>query len=152
MDAIGCNGQMTLQGDQLTISRKGAGFVTAHTLNFQADNVIPVARITRVELKSPGAFRKGYLRVSIDGRDPVGGLREAVGDENAVLILPAALPDFERLRDALVAAIAQRRSPATAQVTPIAVAHEIGRLAALRDRGLLTDEELTAQKRRLLGG
>jgi hypothetical protein len=149
MEAIGSNGRMILDGDKLTISRKGTGFITAMNLGLQGDKVIPVAQITAVELKPPGTFLKGYIRLSINGRDPVGGLREAVQDENAVLMAHNTLSDFERLRDSLVEAITRRSS--AAQAAAISVADEIEKLAALRDRGLLTDAELSARKRTLLG-
>jgi hypothetical protein len=42
--------------------------------------------------------------------------------------------------------------PSTSAVaSPLSVADELPRLAALRDQGLLTDEEYAAQKAKLLG-
>lgn len=148
MEAVGTNGRMILDGDRLTISRKGTGLLTAMNLGLQGNKVIPVSQITAVELRPPGAIVTGYLRLSINGRDPVGGAFEAVKDENAVLIDKASLPEFEKLNAALLEVIANR-SPL--QAPAASAADEIEKLASLRDRGVLTDEEFTAKKRQLLG-
>lgn len=44
------------------------------------------------------------------------------------------------------------QTPATVTSAPTSVADEIGKLASLRDKGLLTDAEFQSQKLRLLGG
>lgn len=148
MEAVGTNGRMILDGDKLTISRKGTGFLTALNLGLQGDKIIPVSQITAVELKPPGTFVTGYFRLSINGRDPVGGAMEAVKDENAVLLGQDNMAAFEQLQGALLAAISARSS---SPAGGISAADEIEKLAALRDRGVLTDEEFSAKKRQLLG-
>ena len=146
MEAIGNNGRMILGETTLTISRKGTGFLTAMNLGLQGDKVIPLSQITAVELRPPGALTNGYIRLSINGRDPMGGLMEAVKDENAVILASHALPAFEALKNAVI----ERMGKPAAQSGPSA-ADEIEKLAALRDRGVLTEEEFAAKKRQLLG-
>jgi hypothetical protein len=145
MEAVGNNGRMTIDGDRLIISRKGTGLLTAMNLGLQGDKIIPISQITAVELRPPGALTAGYFRLSINGRDPIGGLTEAVRDENAVLMSKPALAAFEALRDTLMEKIGRPTA-----VSAMSVADEIEKLAALRDKGILTEEEFTAKKRQLL--
>lgn len=146
MEAVGNNGRMILGDGTLTISRKGTGLLTALNLGLQGDKVIQLNQITAVELRPPGLMTSGYIRLSINGRDPVGGLMEAVKDENAVLLTKDQLADFEALKDAVLARIGRAAGqPASS------AADEIEKLAALRDRGILTDDEFNQKKRQLLG-
>jgi hypothetical protein len=150
MEAIGANGRMTFDGMNLMISRKGTGFLTALNQGLQGDKTIPLRSITAVQLKEPGLTR-GYLRLSINGRDPVGGAMEAVRDENAVLFDKPDLAAFIGLRDALQGAINDVASAPPQQGGSRSAADEIEKLASLMERGLLTTEEFTAKKRQLLG-
>ena len=72
---------------------------------------------------------------------------EAVKDENTVLLGKESLGAFEALKRALVEHISKPPAPAAA----VSEADEIAKLAALRDRGVLTEEEFSAKKRQLLG-
>jgi len=146
MEAVGTNGRMALVGNSICISRKGASLLTLLNQGIQGDKVIPLHQITAVQLQEPGAFFRGYLRLSINGRDPVGGGMEVVQDENAVLFDKRSLKEFEALRDVI-----QARINVAPNSSPISAADEIGKLAALRDKGFLTDDEFTAKKRQLLG-
>ncbi len=147
MEAIGNNGRMRIEGDKLVISRKGTGMLTALNLGLQGDKIISLSQITAVELRPPGAFTTGYFRLSINGRDPIGGVTEAVRDENAVLFTKNSLASFERLQQELIGRIGKSTSgPAAASV-----ADELEKLAGLRDRGILTDAEFASEKKKLLG-
>lgn len=146
MEAEGSNGRMILDGTSITISRKGTGLITFLNQGLQGDKMIPIHQITAVQLKEPGFATRGYLRLSINGRDPVGGALGAVKDENAVLFDMRNLKEFEAMRDAIKARI--NIGPSNGSIS---MADEIEKLAALRDKGLLTDEEFTAKKRQILG-
>ncbi len=147
MEAIGNNGRMILQGDNVVISRRGTGLLTALNQGMQGDKTIPIRNITAVQLKAPG-LTTGYLQLSLNGRDTPGGAYAAVKDENTVLFSGSQHKIFEAFRKELQSRVDQPvRSPSSASV-----ADEIEKLASLRDRGLLTDEEFQEQKQQLLKG
>jgi hypothetical protein len=149
VEAIGSNGRISIVGDNIVISRKGTGLLTALNQGLQGDKTIPIRNITAVQLKEPG-LTTGYLRLSINGRDPVGGVREAVVDENAVLFNSTAQTKiFLAFRDELQRRINAANLPAAR--ADASVADELEKLASLKERGFLTDEEFQRQKRRLLG-
>ena len=71
------------------------------------------------------------------------------GGTDNILIRALSKRDAEKAR----ALIAEKMHAATlAAPAGFSVADELGKLAALRDRGVLTEAEFTQQKRRLLGG
>jgi hypothetical protein len=148
IEAVGANGRMLFDGQVLTISRKGAGMLAAINLGLQGDKVIPASRITAVELRPAGTFIRGYLRLSINGRDPVGGAQEAVRDENAVMLDKAHMKAFTALRDALLECIGSFNAGMPTGIS--SAADEIQKLAALKEQGLLTEEEFASRKRQLL--
>jgi hypothetical protein len=144
IEAVGANGRISLDGDTITISRKGAGVLTFLNQGLQGDKTIPIHQITAVQFR-PAGMARGYIRLSMSGRDPVGGLFEAVKDENAVLFDGKSRAEFEAMRDAINARI---NRPSRSGGAPLA--DEIEKLAALRASGALSEEEFTASKKRLL--
>lgn len=145
MEAIGANGRLSFDGENIVISRKGTGFVTFLNQGLQGDKTISVSQVTAVQFRPPGLAR-GYIRLSVNGRDPVGGILKAVKDENAVLFDRKSLAAFEALRDAI-----QARLGGSSRAGQTSVADDIEKLAALRASGVLSEEEFAAGKRRLLG-
>lgn len=151
--AKGHSGQITFDGQFITLTRKG--FV-ARTQVGKGEKRIPLASVTSVQWKP--AVLEGYIQFSLAGgnetRSKFGRqTRDARTDENSVSFTKGQQPGFERLRTAIENAIAERYAP-TAVVAPVAaapdLADQLARLADLRDRGVLTDEEFQVQKARLL--
>ena len=146
LTAKGVNGQIEVDGEWLTIRRKGAVSKLSHGL--KGDKRIALANVQAVQLKKPG-LTNGYLQLTISGgKESGGGVFDATKDENSVMFTKRHMAEFEAVRDAIEAAVAARlRGGPTSSVD---VADQIGKLAALRDQGILTDAEFTAQKRKLL--
>ena len=67
---------------------------------------------------------------------------DAAKDENSVLFTKKQQPAFEELQAAVEEAI-QGPHPATAVPQASSTADEIGKLAALRDAGAISEEELS---------
>ena len=75
---------------------------------------------------------------------------DATLDENTVMFTFEQNARFAELRD-MVEAQCQQTHAKAAQPT-VSMADEIGKLAQLRDKGILTEAEFNAQKVRLLRG
>jgi hypothetical protein len=154
LHAAGQGGQVSFDGQWLTIHRKG--FLARATVG-KGDKRIPVASVTAVQWKPAGVVVNGYIQFSLGGgserRAQLGRQTvDAASDENSVVFTKKQQPAFEQVRDAVEAAIGARHAPAPEAASPASVADELGKLAALRDQGVLTAEEFEAAKRRLLGG
>lgn len=79
-----------------------------------------------------------------------GGLKDANRDENAVIFTKWQQEAFEAIRAAVEAYISGDRPAGAAPVQQTLVADELAKLAALRDKGVLTETEFAEQKGRLL--
>ncbi len=145
-------GIVELLADVVVIRRKG--ILSAINQGLKGEKRIPYSSITSVQFKEPG-MTTGYIQFGVlGGRESKGGVFDATQDENTVLFLKNAANEFRQLRD-----LVETRSMATkhGNSRPVAAApsanfaEELTRLADLRDRGVLTEDEFSAQKDRLLG-
>jgi len=113
---------------------------------FKGDKRIPYKRITAVQFREPGFLLAGYIQFSIEGavewRGPI------VQDENAVLFEKSETAQFRALKDFIDEAVVREQGAVPA---PTSVADELAKLADLKSRGILSEDEFNAQKARLLG-
>lgn len=142
----GHNGQVEIFEDRIVISRKGA--LSFLTQGFKGDKAIPFSSITAVQFKDAGAFANGYIQFTVKGgMESRGGILAASSDENSVMFRQGRqAEEFAKLRTIIETKI---MSPKPNQ--SISAADELEKFAALRDRGILTDEEFQQKKRALLG-
>ena len=137
--AKGTNGLITIDGDWLTIERKGAG-----------DRRIPLASITAVEVRQARVFTNGFIRFTVPGSPEFrGGVQSAMRDENAVTFRRGQSKGFNMIRAAVEQSIAARAGAPTA-AGGHDIPEQIKKLDELRDQKLITDEEFEAKKAELL--
>jgi hypothetical protein len=152
MEAKGRNGTVTFDGQTVTINRKG--FVARTTVG-KGTKSIPVHAITAVQWK-PAGMMVGYIQFTLSGgterRSRFGKQsQDATTDENSVTFTKGRQGDFERVREAVQAAITNRHAAAPAPQQTSSVADELAKLVQLRDAGVLSSDEYEVQKARLLG-
>lgn len=145
--AVGQTGSVEFDGQSVIITREG---LRAKAMFGSGEKRIPVRSITAVQFKPAGALTQGFIQFTISGGSEGMKLRggrtqEAFTDENSVVFVRKAMPDFERLRDEVNAAIASGGQPAPD------LADQLAKLAALRDQGVLTEAEFDAKKADFLG-
>jgi Domain of unknown function (DUF4429) len=94
---VGRNGQIKLTKKRVIISRKGFfGFLSQ---GMAGEKEIPVNRITAVQFKEPGSLTVGFLQFSIlGGVEAIGGLGNAVNDENTVTFETHQQQEFKELK------------------------------------------------------
>jgi len=147
LEAKGIAGQLRLEGDEVIISRKGAFAFVSH--GSKGEKAIHLTQIAAVQFK-PAGMLSGYIQFTLPGgRESRGGAFDAAKDENSVMFEKRHQGDFENIRDAVKARLIQLRAPAAA--ASASPSDEIEKLAGLRDRGILTEEEFQAKKRQMLG-
>jgi hypothetical protein len=101
---------------------------------------IPVHSITAVQ--PAGSVTNGFIQFTLGGsserRSQFGKqTTDAVHDENSVIFKKKHKADFEKLRDAVQAAITNRHAAAPAPQPTSSVADELAKLVQLRDAGVL---------------
>jgi hypothetical protein len=134
----GMTKSVAVEEDAITISYR------ALYHGFKGDKRIPYSNITSVQFMEPGSWLAGYIQFSIKGAYEWHG--PVNQDENAIQF-DEHPEEFRELRDLVQSKMAN----ASGGAASASLADEIGKLAALRDQGILTEEEFAAQKGKLLG-
>jgi hypothetical protein len=146
--ARGVNGQITINGDWLTIERKGFFGRVGHS---KGDRRIPLASITAVQVRPAGSVANGFIRFTVPGSPELrGGLQNASKDENAVIFKKSQADDFERVRLAVEHYIIAKHSGGAPIAAAPDIPEQIKKLGELREQGLLTDEQFEAKRDELL--
>ncbi|NUV60626.1 DUF4429 domain-containing protein [Streptomyces sp. CAI-85] len=154
IEVKGHTGQVAFDGEYVTIMRKG---LNARLSVGKGEKRMHISQISGVQWKPAGLLVNGFIQFTVPGgnerRSAFGSqTKDAAHDENSVVFHKKQMPQFEKLRTAVEAAIAahHKASAAPAIVSSESVADELAKLGALREQGLLSPEEFEAQKARLL--
>lgn len=153
IEVSGQGGQIQFDGQYVTITRKG---FLARATHGKGEKRLHISQIAAVQWKPAGPMVNGFIQLTVPGgieqRSKFGSQTiDATKDENSVIFTRKQQPEFEKLRAALDAAIATQHAPqAPAAAAPASLADELGKLAQLRDQGILSPDEFEAQKARLL--
>lgn len=138
------NNRVELWPNKVMIHRRG--MMNAVNVGLTGDKDIYLDRITGIQVKKPG-MTTGYIQFAVQGHEAKGGVTGAVQDENTVIFKDKKLYEVAvQMKDRIESMM---RQPAAAP-SSVSVADELGKLAALRDQGILTAEEFEAQKRAML--
>jgi len=144
--AKGVNGQVELYDNKVCIHRKGVlGFLTQ---GLKGDKNIMISSISSIQFKNAGAMFNGYIQFAfMGGQEAKGGILQGTQDENTVMFTKKQQPLFEQIRDIVEERIQSGNNPASTSSD----ADELEKLASLRDKGILTEEEFQQKKKQILG-
>lgn len=147
--ARGVNGQLSFDGTAVKITRDG---FLARATQGRSDKTLPVRAIGSVQMKRASSLVNGFIQFAVSGETSkrsvgFGKSQDAARDENAVVFTKKHLDDFQAIYDAVIAA--QSAPAAGAPVAPD-VTDQLAKLGALRDSGVLTEEEFQTKKAQLL--
>jgi len=148
MRAVGVNGQIELTPSRVCIKRKGIlGFATQGQ---KGEKEILISEITSVQFKKAGLAR-GYIQFAFSGGlEAKRGIFEGVHDENTVLFKLSQQPAFESLKRSLDDLMDKAKRPQATRQPTMSPLDELEKLASLRDKGIVSEEEFQAKKRQLL--
>lgn len=154
LEVRGHNGTVRLDSDFVTIIRKG---LLARGSIGKGEKRIPISSITAVQFKPAGPVVNGFIQFTLGGGNEAKSrfghqTSSAARDENSVIFHRRQSTQFAELRDAVETAIAARHRAHAhpPPATPESIPDQIGKLAALRDSGILTEEEFQQKKSDLL--
>jgi len=146
MEAEGYSGQLQLLEDRIRITRKGFKALVIH--GFKGDKEILLSQVSAVTLMKAEGQGYGYLQFSfLGGQESKGDLSAAMSDENAVVFNGKQ----ERAFVAIKQAIDERLDSLHAVRKTASSLDEVEKLASLRDKGIITEDEFQQKKRQLLG-
>ena len=149
MEVKGHNGSIVFDGKKIIIKRNGV--VALLTQGFKCDKEIYIKQISSIQLKQAGLLTSGYIQFAFSGgKENKGGLLDAGKDENTVIFTKKQQPDFLKLKEELEKAILNQNT-STTTIKNNSNLEELEKLASLKDKGIITNEEFEIKKKELLG-
>ena len=133
--------------DKVAITPRGVwGFLTK---GLKGTKTIPFFSVTAIQFKKSG-LTSGYLQFTIPGgNENQGGVFSAASDENTFMFTEQNDLAIE-IKNYVEKRIQELRKPQVTQ-TSISIADELKKLADLKEKGILSEEEFQVAKRKLLG-
>lgn len=139
----GKNGTLVLTSTGVIIKRGMRGALLGAG---RGDKTIPYSSITAVQFKKAGML-SGYLQLTLHGGiEQKGGTMGAMQDENTVSFNSGKSKDFARAKELIEEKIMQ----ASQGVVAVSSMDELEKLADLKEKGILTEDEFNVKKRQLL--
>ncbi len=141
----GLNGTLVLTDTGILIKRGARGFLLGGGM-LRGDKNIPYASIVAVQYKKPG-LTNGYIQFSLmGGSEAKAGVFQAVSDENSVMFTNGKKEFFLEAKNLIEQRIIQVRQG----YAPKSDADDLEKYAALRDKGVITEEEFQSKKKQIL--
>lgn len=146
MQVKGHNGQIEMTESVIRIRRKGV--LAVLTQGLKGDKEILISQISSIQFKKAGVLN-GYIQFAfVGGQEAKGGIFQGTQDENTVVFTNNQQPAFQAFRDELQKRITGAKTPSSAQFSAY---DELEKLASLRDRGIVSEEEFQQKKKKILG-
>jgi len=148
MEATGINGKVLLFKDVVRIKRIGVGSFLSGASKVEKDLLI--SQIASIQFKKAGVLNNGYIEFILmhnhERHDKDSGYEIY---DSIVTFRPGQQAVFEAFREAVEAklTVGFNRSPSAATTD----LDELDKLASLRDRGVITEDEFHRKKKQLLG-
>lgn len=117
---------------------------------------ISVESITSIQWQDASTLSSGFIKFLTGGSGPIQGsfgtaaITVAVSDPDAVVFKKKTQAEFVALRAAVEKARQDQRTPQAAAPAPVDLADQLKKLGALRDAGVLSEEEFAAKKADIL--
>jgi len=141
----GRNGDFILTDTAVIIKRKLKGFIWGGGY-LRGEKTIPYSSIIAVQLKKAGIL-VGYLQLTLKGgSEAKAGWSESIKDENTITFDPNGNKNFEEAKRLIEGRIAREGSVCVASG-----ADELAKLANLKEKKIITEEEFNAKKKQILG-
>lgn len=144
MEAKGVNGRLELVGDKIRIIRKGAmSFITQ---GLKGNKDIQIKQISSIQFKAAGMLTDGYIQFGfLGGRESKGSWFAAITDENTITFNKKQQIKFEEIKSEVEKMISQPMQDKPSELD------DLEKLAELRNKGIITEEEFNAKKKQILG-
>ena len=147
LEATGINGRLMLLRNVVRIQRFGmVSFLRGAS---RVERGVVISHIKSIRFGRAGWFSRGYIEISAAEDESGPDDEPGPGGECIVSFKSGQQRAFEAFREVLV-----EKMGGTTSRTPAAASSdldELDKLASLRDRRIITEEEFNHKKRRLLG-
>jgi len=145
-EAKGVGGQLQLLEDKIRIKRKGASSFMLHGL--KGDKEIFLTQISSIQFRKAGPFVNGYIQFAfLGGQETKGGIFQATQDENTIVFRKNWQSDFEEIKSMIEMKMKELKTKKTVGSD----ISDLEKLAELKKKGIISEEEFKAKKRQILG-
>jgi hypothetical protein len=142
----GINGQLELLETKIRIKRKG--FVSLLTQGLKGDKEILLKQISSIQFRKASVFTNGYIQFSfLGGLETKRGLFDAVNDENTIMFNKRQMTGFEEIKSTIESKIDEIENKKAMEHS----INDLEKLAELREKGIISEEEFEAKKKQILG-
>src|SRR6056297_1311375 len=146
--AKGVNGQLELLKNKIVIKRKGS--LSFLTQGLKGNKEIQIKQISSIQLKSAGALTNGYIQFSfIGGQETKGGIFNATRDENSIMFKSKQEENFIEIKNMIEEKLDQYNKNTESSNSSRGL-NDLEKLAELRDKDIITEEEFEAKKQEIL--
>jgi hypothetical protein len=145
----GYNCRIEVHDDALVLRRLGVAS-KVHGVSMEPWRV-PFEAITDVELHEATRLNNGWLRIGLNGEPLKPVKRPFPYDPQTLLFLRRSQHEFQRLYEILLGVVDANRARGPRAEPAAEVAEQLRKLTELHAAGVLTDAELEAKTRTLLG-
>ncbi len=140
----GRDGILTITDTGVTISKKRFRDILFGGFRLRGDKTIPYSGIIAVELKR-GGITVGYIRITLQGSASItGGLLESAIDSNSITFSAGKNKLFEEAKQLIEERIGNHNKKTSGL-------DDLEKLALLKEKGVITEEEFSTKKKQLLG-
>jgi len=140
----GNNGILELEEDKIRIKRKG--FIALLSHGAKGDKEIMIDHISSIQFKKVG-ITSGYIQFAfLGGTEAKGGLLQAGQDENTITFTKKQQPDFEAIKSMIEERMTKGKAPSESSSIS-----DLEKLAELKEKGIISEEEFNAKKKQILG-
>ncbi|MBI2623592.1 MAG: SHOCT domain-containing protein [Candidatus Liptonbacteria bacterium] len=141
----GYNGTLILTENGVIIKRGMKGFLLGGGM-LRGEKTIPYSSIIAVQLKKAGIVA-GYLQLTLKGgSEAKSGLFQSTTDENTVNFHSGKNKIFEEAKQLI-----EERINSNGQSSRGGNLDDLEKLAALKEKGIISEEEFNAKKKSILG-
>lgn len=145
----GYNGNLILTDTGVIIKRGAKGFLLGGGM-LRGDKTIPYSSIVAVQLKKAG-MTAGYIQLTLKGgSEAKSGLFQSTKDENSINFHSAFGGNNNELFSEAKKLIEERINAANSPAKNSGL-DDLEKLAALKEKGIISEEEFQAKKKQLLG-
>lgn len=136
--------------DKIRIVRRGGLAILAHGL--KGDKEIFINQISSIQFRKAGALTNGYIQFAfIGGSEAKGGMLQATTDENTVFFNQKNEDDFSAIKYMIEDRIHQLKKMDRIDYKKGLSLDDLEKLAELKEKGIITEEEFQIKKRQILG-
>jgi len=151
MVAKGLNGWVELYENKVKIRR--VDFKGNRTkINDKGDKDILLTSLTAIQFRRRSIIVPGYIQFVYMGSSEANTtIMNDMLDENTVTFQKKGQPYFEKIKEAIEEAMERIQTSAPPTVAALSNADELEKFAALKEKGIISEEEFQQKKKQILG-